>query len=148
MARLAFADALKQELADACKTTVSFIEANKEVFRLGLQWWGTEWRRNVSGKNYWIDRVREKYERLADPPGVPELVIITDTRFPNELELVHALGGKVWRVQRKGVDGGDAHVSERALDGHHADRILRNDSDLPAFHRLVVEAYKEDFSHD
>ena len=44
----------------------------------------------------------------------PELALITDVRFPNEVQAIHAAGGKVIRLTRSPLQ--DSHVSEHALD--------------------------------
>lgn len=46
-----------------------------------------------------------------------ELAIITDARFPNEIDAIKAVGGKAVRLVRN-VAGADGHSSETALDDY------------------------------
>lgn len=122
--RLAFADALKEELARACGVTVQFIEEHKDDFRLGLQWWGTQWRRNLCGNNYWLERASEA---LAETHS--QVVVVPDVRFPNEAEWVRGHGGLVVRINRTAglLPAEDIHESETALDDYEFDYVLQND---------------------
>lgn len=138
--------AMKRHLADSLKEEVVRIVANhtgdsfaeliqraatdegKEEFRLGWQWWGTDiWRRRDPAR--WVKLLRERLE--ADRDAGVNVVFVPDVRFPNEVALIKELGGYVIRVQRPGLDDGDGHASEHALDGYHEwDTVIRNDSDL------------------
>lgn len=80
-----------------------------------LQWWGTEYRRNVD-PDYWIKRLTERLEEEK-----PEIALITDMRFPNEFQFVLQYGETV-KVERLNPDGTlykdpkiVPHVSEEAL---------------------------------
>ena len=76
---LAFADSLKQEVAKACSVTVPYIEEHKDNFRKILQGWGTDFRRNLFNKNYWIDKFdAELWKQDADVVVVD--VAIDDVR--------------------------------------------------------------------
>jgi len=63
--------------------------------RVGLQLLGTEAGRNIFGDNIWIAGVEKRWLD-ADKPDT----VITDCRFPNEIELIRKLGGCVLRVSR------------------------------------------------
>lgn len=79
-----------------------------------LQWWGTEYRR-AQDPDYWVKRLEERIRR--DAPGV---ALITDVRFPNEVEAIHRMGGyavKVTRTSAPDINVPD-HASEAALDGY------------------------------
>lgn len=110
--RLAFADALKQEVAKGCGVTVDYLEQNKDMFRLILQGWGTDYRRKQD-INYWLNKYKEKF--LSFP--LRSVVVTPDVRFLNEFELIRRVGGKLWRVVREfpAVDS-DLHASETNLD--------------------------------
>ncbi len=89
-----------------------------------LQYWGTEiFRKSYS--NVWADACVRKIEKEQPAIGA----IIDDTRFPNEVQAVHAAGGKVIRLTRNPLD--DKHDSETALDEdkydwHKFDAIIPN----------------------
>lgn len=75
-----------------------------------LQYFGTEVLRHIFGKCHAVATVKKI---LADGP---ELAIITDCRFPDEIEVVKGADGKVLRLTRKTND--DTHSSETSLDGY------------------------------
>lgn len=56
----------------------------------------------------------------------PNPVVITDVRYPNEADAIREAGGLLFRITRPGVDDGDTHASETALDGYYADRLVEN----------------------
>ena len=57
-------------------------------------------------------------------PGQP--VVITDVRYPNEADAIRDAGGILVRIVRPGVDDGDTHASETALDDYAVDDIVEN----------------------
>ena len=53
----------------------------------------------------------------------PLVITISDVRFQNEVDAVHAWGGAVWRVNRPAADdaiagrsAGQSHISESGID--------------------------------
>jgi hypothetical protein len=56
-------------------------------------------------------------------------VVVTDVRFPNEVDAIRDKGGIIVRVTRPGANG-DNHISERALNDTRADYTLNNDGTL------------------
>jgi len=59
-----------------------------------LQYWGTEVVRNSFHDDMWIASLEHKLATSKDD------IVITDCRFPNELEAIRELGGQVIRVKR------------------------------------------------
>lgn len=110
---------------DGVKETVH----SYEIRRL-LQRMGTEMGREVLGDTTWVD---------AATQNLPERLVFTDCRFPNEAEKVKSLGGVVIRVKRKGVDALNDHASEVSLDKWPFDYTVRNDGDLVDL-KVVVSA--------
>jgi hypothetical protein len=88
-----------------------------------LQWWGTEYRRDNFGQNYWV----EQWKAAVNPKA--DIVFTTDMRFRNEAAAVKELGGFTVQVNRLNVDGtpfvdtsrDPNHPSETQLDGHNYD---------------------------
>lgn len=148
--RIAFADALKKELAEKLGHTVEFIEEHKEAFRLGLQWYGSEYRRGLFEDDYWIKQAEVKFNRVVNwvpefTGTEPDAVVFTDCRFPNEAALIKRLGGKLWRVRRDAVEqSGDAHASEHALDGVKVDREILNNGTVEELRGVVLSAFATD----
>lgn len=84
-----------------------------------LQYFGTEILRHIYPKCHAVATIKQI---RADNP---ELAIITDCRFPDEIEVVRMAGGKVLRLTRKLFD--DMHESETALDSYEGfDAIIDN----------------------
>lgn len=136
--RIGFADALKDEVCAACGVTREYMEKNKALFRPILQWWGTEFRRNVHGENYWIDRLHDRVQE-AEKAGC-QVVIITDVRFQNEYDYVAQTPRSVLlRVNSNRTapltDKPDTlqHTSETALDTAKFEYVLHNDTTLEQF---------------
>lgn len=125
----AFADALRQEIRVACARLggqASLIEGFKEAGlmpewvhfeapkpRSLLQWWGTEYRRSKDPE-YWVKRLKKTLDDHK-----PEVALVTDVRFPNEVEGIKSWGGFVVNVLRTSAPDVvvHEHASESALDG-------------------------------
>ena len=98
-----------------------------------LQRMGTEVGRDLYGENFWVDRVMAQ----IDPKGD---YVITDVRFPNEAEAVRAIGGQLWRIERPGVRGINAHVSEAHVTSILVDVIIPNTGDMDHYRQVVLHA--------
>lgn len=102
-----------------------------------LQKFGTEEGRLVYGQDVWCDTARAWFETFERYWGVSRFVM-TDIRFPNEVDFVQRLGGKVMRVYAPGrvaagslTDQARYHSSETALDGYPLnlfDGLIYNDA--------------------
>lgn len=170
-ARMAFADALRREVAQAFAispaelldrrtkdvpnprlrppwcTDLAFADIlrahGRDTYspREVLQLWGTEYRRAVTPR-YWIDRLEECIPAYR-LAGYP-CCLVTDVRFPNEAEWIEVEGGQVWRIDRPGVEPTNAHSSERALDDWHFALRIRNDGSIEQLAKIardLVGAY-------
>lgn len=116
--------------------------------RLAMQRMGTEAGRNTFGDNLWITSVEHKILQH-------DKVVISDTRFPNEIEFIRKLYGQVIRVSRgpepewwddairsnlfsiensktndMELNYPEVHYSEWAWIGTHFDYLLHNDGPL------------------
>jgi hypothetical protein len=123
-----FADALKQEVAEACQVPIQCIEENKPVFRPILQWWGTEFKRRFfKDDNYWIEALHRKFLLYRVKP---KIAIIPDVRFPNEFNFVKENNGILIKVCRE-QSYKDNHDSETALDNYTGwDHVIDNNGNL------------------
>lgn len=111
----------------------------REVRRL-LQEHGVAIREHVD-ESVWLDVVAGK---IIDHLAAGRSVVITDVRFPNELDLIYELGGHHVHVDRPGNISTDTHVSETLLEDSYvsADWTVKNDGtldDLAAEAATVVE---------
>lgn len=78
--RLSLADEMKNDIANLCEVDRAYIEANKDLFRPIMQYYGTDIMRHVHGQDYWVDRLVDKiYDECL------KFVVVDDVRFPNEL---------------------------------------------------------------
>lgn len=135
----AWADTLK----GACRLVFGFTEeqVNGDLKEIVDAFWGLtprEVMQKVGTEGFraiWEDIwVRALLRRIA---GVPR-VVITDCRFPNELAAVRALGGRVWLVDRKGLQlDVDGHSSEQLAARNVAAHRLGTCSDFDT----VIENY-------
>ena len=126
-----------------------------------LQKLGTEAMRDGLHKNVWVNALFADYtKRIVHYPLTEEQIeynnkqtgpvpsvnekldypnwVITDMRFPNELEAVVEKGGITIRVVRPGTSTG-THPSEIALDGHTMHYEIVNDGTIED----LVEKVKE-----
>lgn len=96
-----------------------------------LQFWGTSVRRARYSKNYWVDKLME-IVKSGNEEGYS--YVISDARFPNEVEAVHKLKGiafslkvseeeQIRRLKERDGFIPDvtqlSHISETGLDGYN-----------------------------
>lgn len=134
--RLGFADALKEEIAAAIGLDVQYINDHKQNFRLIMQGWGTDFRRQLCNTDYWVIKLGNKLLRLSD---THHLFIVPDVRFKNEVEFIKKLDGELWRVER-GQRSLDKHVSETELRDVSVDMVIENKGTLIQLRREVTKA--------
>ena len=128
--RLAFADPLKNEIfklvlePNGLSYDLLDDEETKDILRILVNWYGTDFKRNpkFGGKpNHWVDIILNQIQEiLAEYPDA--IIIITDMRYPNEVEAIEALGGFKVHVIRDEVDDPNlTHSSQTILDSHPVD---------------------------
>lgn len=86
--------------------------------------------RKVISEDVWVDAA---FNQMSKPGNY----VITDVRFENEANKVKEFGGEVWRIKRPGIEAVNGHISEHALDGYKADKILSNGGSLEELAFLV-----------
>lgn len=117
--------------------------------RQAMQTLGTEWGRNLIGEDLWLNAWRARVESLARaeagasaalnrPPSALRIVV-DDVRFPNEVALVHSLGGWMIRITRSGAGSasGAGHASEIINDGLDVDAEIVNDGEPEAMFQAL-----------
>lgn len=62
--------------------------------RFALQYLGTNLLRNQLHQNIWVDCLEMKIRQST------KNIVITDVRFPNEIDMIRSIGGEIWRVER------------------------------------------------
>lgn len=135
--RVAFADPVR-ELAYAINPTVEFNKSYHDIqyvvdtlgwedaksvpgVRVTLQRVGHE-AREVLGNTVWIDKAMREAARFKK-------VAISDTRYPNEAQIIRANGGRIIKVVRPSTEKRefDSHPSETGVDLINADFTIVND---------------------
>jgi hypothetical protein len=150
--RVGFADALKE----SCKVLFGLsddqlygTDKQKEEIdeywgysaRQILQKIGTDlYRENIStvlpkiSNDIWI-RVLERKIMNYHKQGFNKFVI-TDVRFPNELEFVKKLNGRIWKVNRD-LENIDNHPSEAFIDGFNNLLEIENNKTIDDLYKKV-----------
>jgi len=157
---MALADHFKIECCgkDGIKYERVFVSKDDETRSL-LQKRGTEEGRDVYGPDIWIT-ILSYWIRLYTDRGV-ERFIITDLRFPNEVEWVKSMGGNTFRIEaplrnferleqesehdQTRLDVIKNHSSETSLDDYkNFDYIIRNDpEDQPKVPNRIRDIVRE-----
>lgn len=105
-------------------------KATREVRRL-LQEYGTGLR-DTTHPDVWVDARFTAVDAHLGP------VVITDVRFPNEVDAVRSRGGLLVWVDNPNVpDSGDTHPSEVSVSAKDADRVVTNSSTIGDLYRLA-----------
>lgn len=149
--RVAFADALRESLLALDPFVVTWADPSQhmplsvivkergwelakhtepEVRRL-LQRLGTEAGRNIHGEDCWVNIALRKIR------AIDTSVVVTDVRFPNEVQAIRRYGGKIIRIHRRGVGPINNHVSDAGIARIEPDWNISNDLDVPALHALI-----------
>ena len=129
--RIAYADYLKY----ICKNYFGWDGNKGEQGRYILQNVGTNRvRENLKQPNYWVDRV---CDIIKFTEGMYDYILITDCRFPNEIEIPKSLFKKVssLKIIRQNFKSSLTkeqlnHPSEIALDKYEFDYIIHNDGGI------------------
>lgn len=105
----------------------------REIMRL----WGTEYRRQVTADNYWLERANDRVNALL-ASGVRR-ICFTDVRYANEAAYVtESLQGDLWRIRRRSADSRHAtHSSEFDLERIQCKEVIHNELGLQ---ELALEA--------
>ena len=125
--------------------------------RLVLQLWGTDVCRKAYHEDIWIASLENKLRKMEDD------IVISDCRFPNEIQAIKNLGGEVirvirgaepawyekaidcnagmkkigWSIAKMVLEDQGIHASEYAWVGTDFDHILDNNSTLDNLHQQV-----------
>lgn len=141
--RVAFADKLKDSAAAALGVSRELLEelkiaerehvellSNPKVIsfniRTYLQRYGTEAHREIFGDDFWV---REALDNQKVSDGT--ILVVTDMRFPNEIEAVLDRGGIAVKIRRKIADDKPIlHPSEQTLPDDQFDYFLDNNGTM------------------
>ena len=120
---------------------------------LALQLIGTDVFRNSFHQDIWVLSVMARYKG-------DENVVISDCRFPNEVQMIRQVGGRIiqvdrglepewWVVAKRAAEGGEVaikamnehykiHSSEWAWANEQPDELLHNDGTLEELYGMVT----------
>jgi hypothetical protein len=158
--RYAFADALKREVNEAAQQAGGMKQlfsnlpfSNRITYdpnpdmsdplcplgkqRELLQVWGSEYRR-AQDPDYWVKRTTEQIAKDR-----PELALLSDMRFKNEVQWVEEYGETI-KVVRPGIASVNEHISEKVLDNVPDSRwgaVIVNDGSLEDLKRKAVNTF-------
>ena len=119
-----------------------------------LQYWGTDVLRKNFHDDIWIASL--EYQLLGEAQSH---FVISDVRFPNEIEMIKRLGGEIWRIQRGKAPEWmainyedfrdlrrhmtlyhkDVHPSEWSWILNKPDVIINNDSVISDLHQSIEQ---------
>lgn len=145
--RMAFADPIKDIGCIMFNMTRQEIEDKKEVVddwvgkspRWFLQEFGTEFVRNEIDSNFWAKNLEQKFNKSD-----ADFVIVTDCRFPNEIDMAKRIGAITIKVVRDNKDsvasGAEKHISEMGLDDELFDFVIDNNGTIKEYMLKLVEA--------
>ena len=113
--------------------------------RLILQKFGTEACRNGIADNIWIAALEKRIHGYED-------VVITDCRFPNEIDFIRSAGGVLIRVKR-GDDPSQEelskmHISETAWNSYDPDFVIHNEGtkdDLKENVKIILTQHEKKY---
>lgn len=129
-----------------------------------LQTLGTEWGRMVS-RNMWADLARDtalkslggglRYDRLKglyeEKSFMPNMAVIIDGRFRNEIVTVASVGGEAWKVtnpvvsESPGIKGHASEDEQKSIPDHFYNCVILNDrrTGLEPLKAMVDWVYEE-----
>lgn len=169
VARIAFADRLKQECAAAWGVDVrvfydrglkdvrlhqldlakcaddEFVAAHRTLLELDALKPRTvmqtwgDWRRAMDPR-YFIARMAETFAVLVD--GGTEHAIVTDCRYVNEIVWLRERGGLLWRVDNPRVPmPPSGHSSEKEWRSARVDAAIRNDGSTEQLAKIATDLF-------
>ena len=115
-----------------------------------LQFWGTDVCRENFHEDIWIASLENKLRKAINSPFEYNNIVIPDTRFPNEINLIRHLGGEVWAVKRgdypdwminllqHGVEPNDIHPSEWSWVNANKNHLIENNGTIEDLQTAVA----------
>jgi len=101
-----------------------------------MQTLGTEWGRDILGRDFWVHAL-ERHMGLTAGHPVHDRIVITDVRFDNEAAAVHRHSGHVLRLVGRSAGGVPAHASEQQVGSLHCDIEIHNRGSIAGLHDLL-----------
>jgi hypothetical protein len=113
--------------------------------RQALQRLGTDWAQHdlckefplfkeITGRSLWVKKFRYWAEKRPFSD-----IVISDIRFPHEVDALKWMKGFVFRVDRPSLDLEDVHESESYINSLEVDSTILNDGSIEDLHKKVSE---------
>lgn len=143
--KIAFADPIKHHICNifGLDSELAYDQFKRAELRsnLGDKYFQVDGRRVVREigmlmRSYNEDQFTEYVEDAvySDPNAT---WIITDCRFPNEVDMVRKLGGCIVKIKRPGIDY-DGHVTESELPDNEVHFVIDNDGSLEDYKNKII----------
>jgi hypothetical protein len=119
------------------KMTNALVDRKFTTPREILQYMGTEVLRQCIDDDYHS----KVLNNMMQAKGY-ENVVISDCRFPNEVDAVNKWDGKCINIERPLLEettGIEGHASENALNDYTFDHVINNDGSMEDFKKKVLE---------
>lgn len=117
-----------QDLVDELGWDVAKVQYPE--IRTLMQKYGTEAGRDIHGQDCWTNIIKREIDSFP-----AQKFVITDVRFPNELEVLDSLGAVVVKVKREGVTSVNGHISDKDLD--NVKYFIHNNGTLEHLYKQV-----------
>jgi hypothetical protein len=98
----------------------------KEIYRKLMEVWGTEFRRELFGKNYWVERL----DIWAQDNCKSDVLIIPDVRFYTEVNYVEGKMGELIWVKNIKCQTSEHPAESQLNDFHGWNFIVDNSHDF------------------
>ena len=104
-----------------------------------MQWWGTEYRRQFYGQDYWTRTLKARVH--IQQKGNQWRHVISDVRFDNEADAIRAMGGVIWQIKRPHLKHDTSHRSESDGSQFAPDLVIHNCHDIRHLQGVVMGAW-------
>lgn len=93
--------------------------------REAMQTLGTEWGRELIGEGLWANTAQDRWDQFKK-------VVVSDVRFPNEVDILHARDGDSHRIERDDHEGNgySLHPSEQHIPSLPVKSIIDNNGSI------------------
>lgn len=120
-------DSVDWESRDWKEKTIDWIGQSPRFLAQTL---GTEWGRNIVGRETWIRLADKLFKEIDTDSGWT--MVVPDIRFNDEAMWVYSRGGMVVQIDRPGLSSINSHSSEAGLSEAFVSGKIVNDSDPEA----------------
>lgn len=123
---------LVHEMIEGNSKEIPFSVLGDKTPRFAMQTLGTEWR-DMLHKELWTRIMFGKLERMGALTSYGPSVVITDARFPHEVEMLRQCNAKLIRISRATCRA-TGHESEVHIDSLPVDIVIHNNHGIEWLH--------------